>query len=295
MYTRSWRGHSRWSISLSVSFFLLISCKSQQALPPAYLRIGPAQVIIENDTVSISPALDAWVYPEGQYLTIVESGGRVPIVPADRYPILLAGGVRVNGISATRRPYPFWEFDTLQMPLQAETEISYSPTYRYFADTLLQYLLKEDFESPQLNLRITNAGDPGAVQIRRTFSEPRRGFWAGAIELSPNADFRAESSIPFEFPQAEVWAEISLKGDRNLGVGITQEDRQTGRVIERSIYLILRPPDTGWGTYYVDMTPWLASGAGLYRYRLYLASAGDTAASHVLYLDDIRILTLRKT
>lgn len=280
---------------MSVSSFLLLSCRSQEALPPAYLRIGAAQVIIENDTVPIFPELDAWVYPQGQYLTVVESGGLVPIVPADRQPILLAGGLRVNGVSATRRPHPFWQFDTLWGPLQVEAETRYTPVYRYFADTLLQYLLREDFESPQLSLRITNGGDPGAVQIRRTFLDPRRGFWAGEVSLPPNADFRAESTVPFEFPQAEVWAEISLKGDRNLGVGVTQEDRRTGQVVGRSIYLILRPPDVGWGTFYVDMTPWVSQGAGLYRYRLYLTSAGDTAASHVLYLDDIRILTLRRS
>lgn len=228
-------------------------------------------------------------------MTLAETGQRVPIVPFDKSPILLAGGVRVNGISAARRPYPFWEFDTLPFPLKAEEEHIYAPVYRYFADTLLQYFVKEDFESPQLSLRSTNLGDNGAVQIRRTFSEQRRGFWSGEVSLPPGADFRVESTEAFEFPQGEVWAEISLKGNRNLGVGITREDKRTGRLISRDIHLLLRPPDTGWGTFYVDLTPRLAEGAGLYRYRLYLTSAGDTAgATYTLYLDDVRVLTLKK-
>lgn len=273
--------------------YLLGSCRPQKALSPAFLSFGSARVIIENDTVLIQPPLDVWVYPQGKYLTMTEAGGRVPIVPAETAPILLAGGVRVNGISATRKPYPFWMFDTLREPLRPETEFFYTPLYRYLADTLLRYLVREDFESPQVGFRSTNLGENGAVQLRRTFSGPRRGFWAGEVSLPPNADFRVESTSSFEFPQAEIWAEIALKGSRNLGVGITREDKQTGRLISREIFLLLRPPDEGWGTFFIDLTPWVSQGAGLYRYRLYLTSAGDTTGMHQLYLDDIRIITLK--
>ncbi|MEN3040591.1 MAG: hypothetical protein ABDH66_03500 [Bacteroidia bacterium] len=257
------------------------------------MRIGNAQVVVENDTVPIYPPLDAWVYPQGKYLTMLEAGERTPVVPAETTPILLAGGVRVNGISATRKPYPFWMFDTIKQPLSAETELFYVPTYRYLADTLLRYLVKEDFESPQVSFRSTNAGEPGAVQLRRTFSERRRGFWAGEAELPPNGDLRIESTVTFEFPQAEVWAEIAIKGTRNLGLGLTREDKQTGRLINREIFLLLRPPDEGWGAFFIDLTPWMSQGAGLYRYRLYLTSVGDTTGAHVLYIDDIRVLTFK--
>ncbi|MCX8112694.1 MAG: hypothetical protein N3E49_05815 [Bacteroidia bacterium] len=294
MCIRSWLGLSRWRCYLSVIYFLLVSCRSQEALPPAYLRLSAAQVVIEADTLSISPPLDAWIYPQGKFLSMVEAGGRVPIVPAETTPILLAGGVWVNGISATRRPYPFWEFDTLHGPLIPETERIYTPIYRYLADTLLQYLLKEDFESPQLSVRNPNLGEPNAVPIRRTLAHSRRGFWAGEISLPPNSDFKLENVTPFEFPQGEVWAEISVKGDRNLGVGLVRENKRTGSLVSREIFLLLRPPDTSWATYFVDLTPWVARESDLYRYRLYLTSAGDTTGYYTLYIDDIRIISLRR-
>lgn len=239
--------------------------------------------------------VDAWIYPAGKYLALIEPGGRVPIVPAEVQPILIAGGVRVNGLIASRKPYPFWRFDTVRSPLAPETETYFVPTYTYFPDTLLTYFLQESFESPQVALRITNPDDPAAAQLRRTLDAPRRGFWAGEIVLSAGSDFRAESTVPFEFPQQEVWAELSVRGDRNIGVGLTIEDKATGRLIDRRIYLLLRPPDQGWGTFFVDMTPWLAGQGTLFRYRLYLTSAGDTTGTQRLYLDDLRILTWRKS
>lgn len=273
---------------------LASSCRSPEALPPAYLRLGAPRVAIENDTLLIEAPIDAWVYPEGKYLTLIEPGGRVPIVPAQTPYVLLAGGVRDGGVSVSRKAYPFWQFDTLLGPFPPEQEIYHSPLYRYFPDTLIEYVFQESFESPQVGFRVVNAGEPGAVSLQRSFDQPRRGFWCGAASLPAYSDFRIETATAFAFPQQEIWAEISVRGDRNLGVGLTWENAQTGAVFGREIYLLLRPPDQGWGTFYVNLTSWLAGKGTLYRYRLYLTSAGDTVGTHSLYLDDVRILTWKR-
>ncbi|MCS7188211.1 MAG: hypothetical protein RMJ66_00250 [Bacteroidia bacterium] len=289
-----WNGRGKWLQWLRAAcFFLLVSCEHQRALPPAYLRIGSARVIIETDTLFIEAPVDAWVYPEGKYLTLVEPGGRIPIVPASIHPILLAGGVRASGISVMRRPYPFWQFDTIKVPLAAETEFYHTPLYTYLPDTLLKYLLKEDFESPQLGFRVVNAGEPYAVNLRRTLQNPRRGFWSGEVLLEPNSDFRLESLSAFELPREETWLEISLRGSRNLSIGLTIEERQTGRLVGRELYLLLRPSQEQWSTFYIPISPWMAAKGELFRYRLYLASMGDTIGTHFLYLDDIRVITFK--
>ncbi|MCX7607192.1 MAG: hypothetical protein N2170_08020 [Bacteroidia bacterium] len=295
MCIRSCLGHGRWKLWLSIAFYLLLnSCSSREALPPAYLRVGDARVLIEGDTLLLESPIDAWVYPEGKYLTLLEPGGRTPIVPSTTRPILLAGGVRVGGVSVSRRPYPFWQFDTIWGPLSPEVEYYHQPLYTYLPDTLLDYILRETFESPQLGFRLANAGDPNAASLRRTLETPRRGFWAGEVSLPAYSDFQAESAISFEFPQQEIWAEISVRGERNLGVGLVTENRQTGALMGRDIYLILRPPEQRWATFHIDLTPWLAGKGTLFRYRLYLTSAGDTTGTATLYLDDIRLITLKR-
>ncbi|MEN2992784.1 MAG: hypothetical protein ABDH91_04445 [Bacteroidia bacterium] len=272
---------------------MLLSCSSPKALPPAYLQLDSARVVLERDTLQIEAPIDAWVYPQGRFLSVVEPGEYLPIVPATQQPILLAGGVRVNGLGAVRRPYPFWQFDTLPYPLAPEQTYTYRPTYTYFPDTLLEYLLREDFESPQMALRVLPGEPPGRATLRRLPNHPRRGFWAAEISLPPATTFQAEAATPFEFPKNELWAEISLRGDRNLGVGLTVENRQTGAVIERQVQLILRPPDVGWGTFYIDLLPWLRQKGTLYRYRLYLTSQSDSTRPATLYLDDLRLITFR--
>lgn len=278
-----------------ISWLLWVSaCSSPQALPPAYLRFQPARLVLEGDTLTIEAPVDAWVYPAGKFLAVAEPGARVPIVPAQTTPILVAGGVRENGLAVSRKVYPFWQFDTLSQRLVPEGEVSCRPLYRYFPDTLLTYFLREDFESPQLSLNLVNASQPDAAPLRRTFESSRRGFWAGEVVLGPYSDFRAESASPFEFPQSEVWAELSVKGGRNLGVGLTVENRMTGAVVDRPVYLVLRPSDGTWSTFFVNLTPWMAGQGTLFRYRLYLTSAGDTVGTYKLYLDDVRILSFKK-
>ncbi|MCS7189856.1 MAG: hypothetical protein NZ933_08720, partial [Bacteroidia bacterium] len=269
-------------------------CRQRQALPPAYLRVGNAYVVIENDTLLIESPVDAWLYPGGRYLTVVEPGERVPIVPASTKPVLLAGGVRVSGVSVLRRPYPFWQFDTLRSDLVAENELFYQPIYTYFADTLLEIPVKEGFESPQLQLRLVNAGSATAAPIFRTASAPRRGFWCAEIPLAAYTEFQAETTTPFPFPQSDIWAEISVKGDRNLAVGLTVEDKITGRTFLRENNLLLRPASDKWSTFYIDLSSWVRRHGPNFRFRLYLTSAGDTTGRHTLFLDDVRVITWRR-
>lgn len=254
------------------------------------MEIRQGWLLIDQDTVPLDPTIDHWVYPNGRYLAMIEAGQRLPLTPANQNLILLAGGVRVNGQTLNRKPYPFWQFDTLSRAWAPEEHFVYTPFYRYFPDTLLQFPFQETFESPQLSLRLINVGDAYAASLTRDFENPRRGFWCGKVTMGPNQIFQAEATTPFEFPMTEVWLEISLRGDRNLAIGLTKEAKQNGNLAGRDLYLLLSPPSDRWQTFYVNLTPWLQPGSGLFRYRLYLSSMGDTTGQAYLYLDDLRIL-----
>ena len=272
---------------------LLTACKKTTAPSPAFLSYERPFIIIAGDTLLADGDIDAWVYPAGRFLAVVEESQRLPLTVPVSQPILTAGGVRVNGITLTRKPYPFWQYDTLWHEFRAEEVYFYRPIYTYFPDTLINFFQKEDFESPQLSFRIPNAGDPYAATLRRTFQNPRRGFWCGEVSMAPNQIFQAESDPPFLFPNSEVWLEISVRGDRNLGIGLTRENKQTGAFITRDVYLIIRPPDESWKTFYVNLTPWMQEGSALYRFRLYLTSIADSTQSSKLYIDDVRLLSFR--
>jgi hypothetical protein len=249
--------------------------------------------VIENDTLLADAEIDHWVYPGGRFLALGEEGQRMPLALPAPMPLLTAGGVRLSGVTISRRPYPFWQFDTLWHTFMPEEEYLHQPLYAYLPDTVLSYVMQEGFEMPQGALRIINSGEPDAASLRRIIDRPRRGLWCAEIFMAPNQIFQAESASPFLFPNNEIWLEISVRGDRNLAIGLTRENKQTGAFVSRDIYLLLRPPDQDWQTFYIPLTPWMQEGSGLYRYRLYLTSIADTTQSNRLYLDDIRILTFR--
>ena len=273
---------------------LLLSACNKTAVPtPAFLTYGRPFLIIEADTLLADAEIDAWVYPEGKFLAVVEEGQRLPLTWPARSTLLTAGGIRVNGLTLTRRPYPFWQYDTLRHAFGPEEHYLHRPLYAYFPDTLIAFFMREGFETPQLSFRFPNVGDPSAATFRRSIESPRRGFWCGEVAMAPNQVFQAESDPPFSFPNSEVWLEISARGDRNLAIGLTRENKQTGALVSRDIYLLIRPPDDDWKTFYVNLTPWMQEGSGLYRFRLYLNSIGDTAQSSKLFIDDVRILSFR--
>ncbi len=274
-------------------FILLSACNKTAAPSPAFLFYDRPLLVIEGDTLIADDAIDAWVYPEGRFLAVVEEGQRLPLTLPAPATIFTAGGIRVNGLTLTRKPYPFWQYDTLRRSFAPEEIYLHRPIYTYFPDTLIAFFQREGFETPQLSFRFPNAGDPMAATFRRSIDGPRRGFWCGEVLMAPNQVFQAESDPPFEFPNSEVWLEISTRGNRNLAIGLTRENKQTGTLVGRDIYLLIRPPDENWKTFYVNLTPWMQQASGLYRFRLYLNSIGDTAQTSKLFIDDIRILSFR--
>ncbi len=272
---------------------LLSACNKTAAPSPAFLSYERPLLVIETDTLLADDEIDAWVYPDGRFLAVVEEGQRLPLTLPAPTTIFTAGGVRVNGLTLTRKPYPFWQYDTLRRSFTSEELYLHRPMYTYFPDTLIAFFQREGFETPQPSFRFPNAGDPMAATFRRSIDKPRRGFWCGEILMAPNQVFQAESDPPFEFPNSEVWLEISTRGNRNLAIGLTRENKQTGALVSRDIYLLIRPPDENWKTFYVHLTPWMQQGSGLYRFRLYLNSIGDTAQPSQLFIDDVRILSFR--
>jgi len=272
---------------------LLSACNKTEVPLPAFLSYERPLLVIEGDTLIADDEIDAWVYPDGRFLAVVEEGQQLPLTLPAPPTILTAGGIRVNGLTLTRRPYPFWQYDTLRRSFTPEELYWHRPIYAYFPDTLITFFQREGFETPQLSFRFPNAGDPMAATFRRSIERPRRGFWCGEVSMAPNQVFQAESDPPFEFPNSEVWLEISTRGNRNLAIGLTRESKQTGALISRDIYLLIRPPDENWKTFYVNLTPWMQQGSGLYRFRLYLNSVGDTAQASRIFMDDVRILSFR--
>ncbi|MGQ9863342.1 MAG: hypothetical protein ACUVRD_02505 [Bacteroidia bacterium] len=280
---------SQYIVAFGLSF--LLSCKSSpRAIVPYYLRVEEPKLIIDSDTVA-ADIRDVWVYPAGRFLSAGEVPFEIPINDYYAREILLAGGVWESGITVRRAVYPFWQFDTLAISPVPESQITYKPIFRYVVDTLLQPLLEETFESPQLNLR--SWGDyPDAVSIQRSLDEPWRGFWCGKLFFpeGSSAIWSVVSPRAYTFSKRDTWLEIRLRGNINLGVGIVVTDRRGE--ISRQIFLVLIPQESQWQSYYINMTPWIQKIPDFQQFRLYLFTQSDQK-ERFLYIDDIRWLTFR--
>src|SRR5690606_23802 len=67
-----------------------------------------------------------------------------PVLSTGRSEVLISPGVKENGISATRKVYPFYEpFDTV-VDLQQESTLQIVPKFNYYPNT--KFALNESFE-----------------------------------------------------------------------------------------------------------------------------------------------------
>jgi len=96
----------------SITFFAFISCNKEKLKAPsaAFIYIPSAQV---NTTASQGSndhnITDTWVYVDEQFKGAYPLGSIIPVVGGGNTKITLFGGIKNNGISATRQSYAFYD------------------------------------------------------------------------------------------------------------------------------------------------------------------------------------------
>ena len=100
----------------------------------------PSYIHIEKITLSTDPSVegtssskitDAWVYVDGNLLGCFELPVTFPVIGEGVHTITVKGGIKVNGIAATRAPYPFFTNFVQQVTLTQKQVTAISPVVHY--------------------------------------------------------------------------------------------------------------------------------------------------------------------
>jgi hypothetical protein len=161
-------------------FLLLFSCAKEQP-KVSWLRIESfvleENIFAEHDQGELTHALtEAFVNMDGKYLGAFQLPIKIPIIGEGEHEIVIIPGVINNGISATKRRYPFVELFTTNVNLILNDTISITPRTRYYKQT--RFLI-EDFESAILKIETDGASqvtlvkgnDPDVLQWGNSYGE----------------------------------------------------------------------------------------------------------------------------
>ncbi|MDX1652119.1 MAG: hypothetical protein R3277_06480 [Brumimicrobium sp.] len=231
---------------------------------------------------------EAFVNMDGKMLGVFTLPAKIPVIGSGNHEFILIPGVRNNGISATKKRYPFLEQYTSAVNLVVNDTVSISPVTHYFEG--LTFLI-EDFENPAIqfdyanesNTQITLADDPAVLKWGN--------FYGQVILNDTDSLMSALSTFGQVFPKggAEVYLELDFMNSNSM---LTQVISYGNGNYFNDPYIQLNPQETPeWKHIYIDLKEIVSTRNNATFNEIGLTAVLDQVGTQkYIYLDNIKII-----
>ena len=287
---------------LVIAVTLFVSCEklNPSETIPAYIKINEIKLKVPSDGSQGGMQSNfncAWVYVDEELIGVFELPVTFPVLKEGIKKIRIKAGIKQNGISATRVPYPVVANYESNVTLIAKETVEVFPEVSYFQAVIFHWL--ENFESPDYSLDKTSASQvlPG---LNETLAEAFEGTKCAKIVL-PSNSLRMEivSKQSFDLPKnaSPVFLELNFKTNYPITLGVFANIPNNVTQIS-SVVLNTTADDSGnlsWKKIYIEMTPEISSNKNATSFKLFFGAAKNSensASEIVFYLDNIKLISL---
>lgn len=251
---------------LFVSLIILGCTKNNQ--DPAWIEIAEWDLQENPDTdngsnhfpgVLSSNLSDAWIYMDGDLVGVFELPVKLPIIKDGAHTFKIYPAIQNNGISATKKIYPFVEPYEVIVEL-VQNEITYlAPNTRYYSSAKFWI---EDFED---NTVLIEEGPSSLVDLEKVSSSPilepqLNGNYFGRISLDATNYFYIGSTIAnnsqlnMNLPRGrEVYLEIDYHNTNQLTTGVLAINNDGSTTDNTYIRLNSQDGTPKWKKIYIDL------------------------------------------
>ncbi len=282
--------------------FLIYACdkfEGDQTIP-SYIEIDTIGFSSDNaiEGTDAQNILDVWVYVNDQLIGGFEMPTRIPVLAQGASKIEIRPGIKLNGISATRAPYPYFIplifEDHMLIP---DSVISITGTSHYRSNT--EFIWMEDFEDASLAIVEYSGSDTG---IYRTMPPNLEGAFldeysehSGIVYLDserPYVLLLSDDGNGEGFPLRQgdfIFLELHYKTNFPLITGMIIK-HQDGSVEKR--YLIGVNPTDIWKKVYVNFSPMVNESAGAINFKVFFEAKKESEEqAGKIWLDNIKLLS----
>lgn len=136
------------------AFILLLSSCEKNNPDPVWIEINTLELEANPDLANEPSVLfhnfsDAWVYVDNDLMGVFELPVKIPVLKEGTFVVRVVPAIKNNGISATKKMYPFVEAYEETVTLEKMETATIQPVTRY--KTACKFWL-EDFEDPTVNV-----------------------------------------------------------------------------------------------------------------------------------------------
>jgi len=290
--------YSSIAIVLAVLLFSFGACTKFEGnqTVPAYLKID---TVFFSTNYSLQgenshEITDVWIYVDDQQIGVFELPAMFPVLAMGKHKLEIRPGIKVNGISSTRAPYPLMKplvYDNFDFYPDSVQEMN-NLTFKYYDNSKFAWI--EDFENINLTIESISYSD---TAIRRT--EPANNpeaylsstsKYSGVINLTEERDgYGGWSLSAYELPKLEtpVILEMDFKTDNYVSVGLLVYSPGD---YDRKPLVVLNHSEE-WNHIYINLTPTVNQFPNAINFKV-LFEAGYESGNGVsnIYLDNIKLI-----
>lgn len=280
---------------LALILFTLHSCVKNNT-NPAWLDIKEWKLEENPDLNTLEGELthnftDVYVIIDGDVIGFFELPIKIPILSEGKHTVLLYPAIKNNGISATKRVFPFCEAYMLDVNFAADQVITVNPT-TYYSDNCTFWI--EDFEDASIKILTDDLLSSGTLKPENDPGILKYGNYYGHININEtDSTWFGYTNPPTSLPKggAEVYLEIDYMNTNSLLTGLLAVS-STGTKNNPNIQL--NPQDAStmvWKKIYIDLKELVSSSLTADSFSHYFHAGLDPANSegHV-YIDNIKVI-----
>lgn len=233
---------------------------------------------------------EAFVNMDGQILGTFSLPAKIPVIGEGEHDFIIIPGVENNGISATKRRYPFLQQYTETKTLIKNDTVIMSPKTMYYKDLTFKI---EDFEEPTIKFekstlstaKLVKGDDPEYL---------RWGNFYGAIELN---DTDSLISIVSEFvgSMPKKGSEVYLEFDYiNTNSALTSVISYGNGTYFDDPFIQVNPQvNPVWKHIYLDLKEIVSTrSTSIFNEVSFIVNLDEPGTSKFIYLDNIKVIHL---
>ena len=279
---------------------ILVSCvkNMDEAYIPSYIKIDKIDIATSGDQGSSSSNIsDAWIYVNGADQGAYQLPAIIPLLSEGINTIKVAPGIKMNGVSTTRVPYPLVEPVEIEVNLIKDSIQLLNVECKYYETS--KFAEVESFESNNVNFEtVTNISS----EWRRTNSDDPEGYvfdgnnsGVGILDTDTSKLVIVTKKYFEELPKngLPVFVELNFKSNTTITVGLqsyTLAADGTTLLGGTSDFMYLNPSEE-WKKIYINFTTRLSYDVNVPVYRFTFTAAGKNGDEPgVVLIDNFKVV-----
>jgi hypothetical protein len=275
-------------------FFASCAKKMDESLIPSYIQIEEIQILTNQEQGSSSSNVyDAWVYINGEEMGAFPLPAKVPYLGSGQVTLRVAPGIKLNGVSATRVPYPLAEPSVSEVELYKDSILIQNVNCRYFATTKFELIenfegINISFETSSINSAVWRQTDLSTDPAEFIFEGNHSG---GAFMNSADDSLLIVTKQSFSnLPKGGEPIFIELDFNTNTTVAL-QISGLNNNSSTRKNYIYLNNTNSEWTKIYINLTNTISSDLTGNNYRFWFAANHTNSETQSYFLiDNFKIL-----